>query len=62
VSAELRPDDRVRIILGLLDGKTARVVRRASWDWANSIPLYELAIDGVLGVRTIRSDFLRRVP
>lgn len=65
-SAESRidfpPEAKVRIVLGLLDGKTARVVRRAAWDWANTVPLYELVVDGVTGVRTIRGDFLRRVP
>jgi hypothetical protein len=49
-------------VLGLLDGKRAKVVRRAPWDWARAIPLYVLDVEGIAVERTIRADYLRRVP
>jgi hypothetical protein len=62
LAPDLQPGDRVRILLGELSGRAAVVVRKASWKWANAIPLYELDVDGIAVVRTIRGDFLRKVP
>ena len=56
------PGEKVRIVLGLLDGRIAKVVRRAPWDWARAIPQYVLDVDGISVERTIRADFLRRIP